>query len=93
MLLTNIQVSTPCKAFANGSSGNTKLSKTQLHKIGQWGEFIGRVLVPLLKTRLRPLKLTAAALPTDAGVHKKKFGSSTRSSDLGKQTALIISND
>ena len=36
-LLTNIQVSKIRKAFANGSSANIKLSKTQLHKIGQSG--------------------------------------------------------
>ena len=35
LLLTNTQVSRLCKAFANDSSANTKLSKTQLHKIGQ----------------------------------------------------------
>ena len=34
LLLTNAQVSKLCKAFANGSSTNIKLSKTQLHKIG-----------------------------------------------------------
>ena len=33
LLLTNTQVSKLCKAFANGSSANVKLSKTQLHKI------------------------------------------------------------
>ena len=32
-LLTNTQVSKLQKAFANNSSANTKLSKTQLHKI------------------------------------------------------------
>ena len=36
LLLTNTQVS---KAFANNSSGSLKLSKTQLHKIGQSGGF------------------------------------------------------
>ena len=35
LFLTNIQVSRLCKAFANGSSANVKLSKTQFHKIGQ----------------------------------------------------------
>ena len=35
LLLTNTQVSRLCKAFANDSSANTKLSKTQLHKIGK----------------------------------------------------------
>ena len=52
MLLTNTQVSKLCKAFANGSSANIKLSKTQLHKIGQSGGFLGRPLGPLLKTGL-----------------------------------------
>ena len=35
LLLTNTQVSKLLKAFANGSLANIKLSKTQLHKIGQ----------------------------------------------------------
>ena len=34
LLSTNTQVSRLLKAFANGSSANIKLSKTQLHKIG-----------------------------------------------------------
>ena len=33
LLLTNTQVSKLRKVFANGSSANTKLSKTELHKI------------------------------------------------------------
>ena len=48
LLLTNSQVSRLCKAFANGSSANLKLSKTQLHKIGQSRGFLGRRLEPLL---------------------------------------------
>ena len=52
MLLTNTQVSKLRKAFANNSSANIKLSKTQLHKIGQSGGFLGRPLGPLLKTGL-----------------------------------------
>ena len=52
LLLTNIQVLMLRKAFANGSSANTKLSKTQLHKIGQPGGFIGRFLRPFLKISL-----------------------------------------
>ena len=36
-LLTNTQVLRLCKAFANNSSANIKLSKTQLDKIGQSG--------------------------------------------------------
>ena len=40
LLLTNIQVPKLCKAFANDSLTNTKLSKTQFHKIGQSGGFL-----------------------------------------------------
>ena len=36
-LLTNTQVSRLRKAFANNSSADVKLSKTQLHKIEQSG--------------------------------------------------------
>ena len=52
LLLTNTQVSRLCKAFANGSSANIKLSETLLHKIGQSGGFLGRLLGPLQKTGL-----------------------------------------
>ena len=52
LLLTNTQVSKLCKAFANNTSANIKLSKTQLHKIGQSGGFLGRLLGPLLKAVL-----------------------------------------
>ena len=52
LLLTNTQVLRLQKAFANNSSANIKLSKTQLHKIGQSGGFLGRLLAPLLKTGL-----------------------------------------
>ena len=40
LLLTNTQVSRIRKAFANNSSANIKLSKTQLHKVGQSGGFL-----------------------------------------------------
>ena len=49
LLLTNKQVSKLRKVFVNNFSANLKLSKTQLHKIGQSGEFLGRILGPLLK--------------------------------------------
>ena len=52
LLLTNSQVSKLCKTLANNSSANIKLSKAQLHKIGQSGVFLGRILGPLLKTGL-----------------------------------------
>ena len=100
MLLTNTQVSSLHKAFANDSSDNIKLSKTQLHSIGQLGRFLGKLLGPLLKTGLplircvlkplnksilKPLGLIAAASATDAAIHKKMFRS-------GKKT-LIIPNE
>ena len=37
LLLTDTQVSRLGKAFTNYSSANIKLSKSQLHKIGQSG--------------------------------------------------------
>ena len=98
--LTNTQCSRRHKAFVNGSSAKIKLSKTHLHKIGQSGGLLGRILGPLLKTRLplignslKPLAknvlitlgLTAAVSATDAAIHKKMFGSAV--------TTLIISNE
>ena len=55
MSLTNTQVSKIYKTFANGFSANIKLSKTQLHKIGLSGGFLGRILRLLLNAAL-PLK-------------------------------------
>ena len=90
LLLTNTRVSRLRKTFANNSSANIKLSKTQLHKMGQSGEFLGRFQRPLLKTDfplmknvlktlaksvLIPLGLTAAASATDAAIQKKLFWS------------------
>ena len=101
LLLTNRQVSNLRKAFANHSSADIKLSKTQLSKMIQSGGFLGRLLGPLLKTGLTliknvikplaksvlfPLGLTTAASAADAGIHKKILGS-------GNTTTLIISND
>ena len=75
-----------CKAFANKSSTGVKLSKTQLPKMIQSGGFLGRLLGPLLKTRLPVMKnvikpltksvlislgLTAAASVAYAGIHIK----------------------
>ena len=96
LLLTNTQVSKLRKTFANGSSAKIKLSKTQLHKIVQSGGFlgpllktglplIGIVLKPLAKRVLIPLGLIAAALATDAAIHKKMFRSGF--------TILRISNE
>ena len=91
LLLTNTQVLRLHKAFANNSSAHVKLPKTQLHKIGQSGGFLARLLGPLLKTRF-PLKgnvlkllpkrvlipsglAAVAAAATDAVIHKNIFGS------------------
>ena len=41
LLLVSTQVSNLCKAIAINSSANIKLSKTQLHKIGQSGGSLG----------------------------------------------------
>ena len=85
LLLTNKQVADLRKSFANHSSTDIKLSKTQLSKMIQSGRFLGRLLGPLLKTGLPliknvikplaksvliPLGLTAAASAADAGMHK-----------------------
>ena len=48
LLLTNRQVVNFRKAFANNSSADIKLSKTQLSKIIQSGGFLGSLLGPLL---------------------------------------------
>ena len=76
LLLTNRQVVNLRKAFANNSSTDIMLSKTQLSQMIQSGGFLGRPLGPLLKTELPltksvikplaknvliPLGLTAAA--------------------------------
>ena len=99
LLLTNRQVANLRKDFANKSSTDINLSKTQLSKIIQSDGFLGRLLGPLLKaglplmknvikplakTVLIPLGLTAAA---DARIHKKISGSGYNA------TTLIISND
>ena len=101
LLLTDRQISSLRKSFANNSSINIKLSKTQLSKMIQSGGFRSRLLGPLLKAGLPliknaikplaksvsiPLGLTAAASAADAGIHKKILGS-------GNMTTLIISND
>ena len=86
MLLTNTQVSRLHKTFTSNSAANINLSKTELHKIGQSGEFLSRLLGLLLKTRMplignvlkslakrisTPLGLTAAAPAADTAIHKR----------------------
>ena len=101
LLLTNRQVSNLRKAFANNSSVDVKLSKTELSKIIQSEGLLGRLLGPLLKTGLPliknvikalaksvliPLGLTEAASAADSGIHKRILGS-------GNMATLIIPNN
>ena len=55
-LLTDRKVSKLCKNFANNSSANIKLSKTQLSKIAQLGGFLGRLIGSLLKVEIPLMK-------------------------------------
>ena len=69
---------------------NIKITKTQLHKIGQSGDktgfrLKGNVLQLLAKIVLIPLGLTAASSSTDTATQKDFYGSGT--------TALIVSNE
>ena len=47
LLLTDAQVSKIRETFANGSSANTKFSKTQLSKMIQSGGILGELLVAI----------------------------------------------
>ena len=100
LLLTNRQVSSIRKAFANNSSVYIKFSNAQFSKMIQSGGFSGTligplldtglpmmksVITPLAKSVLIPLGITAAASAADAGIHKKILG-------WGNNTTLIISN-
>ena len=102
LLLTDRQVSSIRKAFANNSSVDTKFSKTQLSKMIQSGGFLGKLLGPLLKTVLPliknvipklaksvliPLGLTAAAAAAAAD-----SGIDKKILGSGSHTTLIISN-
>ena len=103
LLLTNRQVLNLRKAFANHSSADIKLSKTQLPKMIQSGGFLDRLLGSLLKTGLPlisnaikplaksvliPLGLTAVASAADVGIHKKNILGSGHNN-----TTLIIPNE
>ena len=56
LLLTKRQVANLRKAFTNYLSTDIKLSKTQISKMIQAGEFLGRLLGPLLKAGLSLIK-------------------------------------
>ena len=105
LLLTNRQVTNLCKAFANYLPNDIKLSKIHISKMIQSGEFLGRLLSPLLKTGLPlmknvikplaksvliPLGLTTAASTVDAGIHKKILGSGHHPSDFASHNNIIL---
>ena len=53
LLLTNRQLANLRKAFADKSSNDIKLLKTQISRMIQSGGFLGRLLGPLLKQDYR----------------------------------------
>ena len=86
LLLTTRQTTKLKNAIENNMSTDIKLSKAQISKIIQSGGFLGKRLVPLIKTGLPLIKnvikplaksvliqlgLTAAASAADAGIQKK----------------------
>ena len=95
LFLTTRQTTKLRNPIENNMSTGIKLSKTQISRIIQSGGFLGKILIPLLKTGLpllksviKPLGLlgfTAASSAIDAGVQKKVYGSET--------TTLVISNE
>ena len=95
LLLTTRQKTKLRNAFNNNMSTDLKLSKAQISKIIQSGEFLGSLLsklagplikaISLAKNVLAPLGITTAASAIDVGIQKKIHGSGT--------TTLIISNE
>ena len=81
LLLTNRQVASLRKAFANHRLTDIKLSKAKLTKMQKSGflRFLAPLLksgLPLLKSAIKPLGmlgLTAAASATDAAINKKSL--------------------
>ena len=82
LLLTTRQKTKLRNAFDNNMSTDLKLSKPQISKIIQSGGFLGsllsklaiplmKVAIPLAKSVLVPLGITAAASAIDAGIQKK----------------------
>ena len=96
LLLTTRQKAKLRNAFNNNMSTDLKLSRVQISKIIQSGGFLGsllgkladplmKVVIPLGKQILAPLRITTAPSAIDAGKQKKINGSGT--------TALTISNE
>ena len=96
LLLTTRQKTKLRNAFENNMPTDIKLRKTQISKIIQFRGFLGsllskiadllmKVAVPLLKSILSPLGITAASSAIDAGIQKKI--------DVSGTTTLLISNE
>ena len=86
LLLTARQKTKLRNAFNNNMSTDLKLSQAQISKIIQSGRYLGsllsklagplmKVAVPLEKDILAPLGITVAPSRIDAGIQKKKHGS------------------
>ena len=82
LLLTTKQKAKLRNAFNNNMSTDWKLSKAQIFKVIQSGEFLGslmnklagplvKVATPLAKNVLAPLGIIAATSAIDAGIQKK----------------------
>ena len=85
LLLTTRQRIKLRNVFNNNMLTGTKLSKAQISKIIQSGEFLSKTAVPLTKNILVPLGTTAATSAIDSGIQNKIHGSGV--------TTLIISNE
>ena len=72
LLLTDGEVSSLRKAFANHSSTDIKFSKTQLLKMIQSRRFLGKLLGPLLKTGLSLIKSVVKPLAKSALIHQQQ---------------------
>ena len=89
LLLTTRQNTKLRNAINNNLTTDIKLSKAQIKKIIQSGGFLGRLLsklagplmkvaLPLAKSVLAPLGLTAAMSAIDGGIQKKIHGSGVK---------------
>ena len=73
LLLTDGEVSSLRKAFANHSSTDIKFLKTQLLKIIQSRGFLGKLLGPLLKTGLSLIKSVVKPLAKSVLIHQQQM--------------------
>ena len=89
LLLTTRQNTKLRNAINNNSATHLKLSKAQIKKLIQSGDFLGKLLsklagplmkvaMPLAKNVLAPLGLTAAMSAIDGSIQKKIHGSGVK---------------